>query len=318
MRIITGCEELSQKEKCAVALGKFDGIHRGHQELLSRILEQKGEGLLSCVFTFDPPPEVLFGWSEGKELTTREEKRKIFKDMGVDLLVEFPMTKESAAIPPEDFVRELLCKRLHCKYLAAGKDLSFGRGGKGNEELLREMAAECGFQVETIDKVCINDQEVSSTYIRSLVKGGRMEECEQYLGRPYSILGKVVHGNQIGTTIGVPTANLQVPGDKLMPPNGVYFSQVLLADKSICGISNIGVKPTIPGENPLGVETSLFDFHEDLYGRELEITFLHFQRPEQRFADVAALKGQIQQDIVGCKDFFSKENVKNMKSLCKK
>lgn len=317
MRIITGFEELSSEEKSAVAIGKFDGIHIGHQQLLSRVFAQREQGLISCVFTFDPAPEVFFGWSDGRELTTREEKRRIFAALGVEVLVEFPMTKESAGMLPEDFIREILCKRLHCAYVAAGSDLSFGRGGKGDEQLLRSLAPELGYTVETIDKVCMEGQEVSSSYIRSLVKEGRMEECECFLGRPYSISGLVVHGNGLGNTMGIPTANLPVPADKLVPPNGVYFSEVKILggdsgsektipilEKKVQAISNIGVKPTIPGENPLGVETTLFDYAGDLYARELEITFLHHHRPEQRFAHVEALKEQIAKDIEACRDFY--------------
>ncbi len=331
MKIITGSEILSEQEKCAIALGKFDGIHMGHQKLLSLVLEQKAKGLIPCVLTFDPPPEVLFGWSDGKELTTKEEKRRIFQEMGVEILVEFSMTRETAAMPAEEFVTEVLVRRLHCNYLAAGKDVSFGQGGKGNEALLRSLASRYHFQLETIDKVCIDGQEVSSTYIRALVKDGRMEECARYLGRPYSIQGKIIHGKAMGTSMGIPTANLPVPEDKLMPPRGVYFAQVRSlreAEAVGCGleqtgdssqemqcdnrehilahgISNIGVKPTIPGENPLGVETMLFDFQGDLYGRMLEVNLWHFHRTEQRFEDVEALKAQIQQDIVVCKQYIT-------------
>ena len=317
MRIITGFEELSSTEKCAVAIGKFDGIHMGHRKLLDRVFAQKEKGLISCVFTFDPAPEVFFGLSDGRELTTREEKRRIFAHLGVEVLVEFPLTVESAGMLPEEFVREILCQRLHCGYVAAGSDLSFGRGGKGDERLLRAMALELGFEVETIDKVCLDGQEVSSSYIRSLVKEGRMEQCRRFLGRPYSICGQVIHGNGLGNTMGVPTANLPVPGDKLMPPNGVYFSEVrilgsrqqeLSGDQSqetvIQAISNIGVKPTIPGENPLGVETTLLDYEGDLYDRELEITFLHYQKPERCFDHIEALKEQITKDIKACKEFY--------------
>lgn len=317
MRIITGFEELSSQEKCAVAIGKFDGIHIGHRKLLERIFAQKEKGLISCVFTFDPAPEVFFGLSDGRELTTREEKRRIFEQLGVELLVEFPMTAETAGTLPGDFVREILCKCLHCRYVVAGTDLSFGRGGKGDEQLLRAMAPELGYEVETIDKVCLEGQEVSSSYIRSLVKEGRMEECERFLGRPYSICGQVIHGNGLGNTMGIPTANLAVGADKLMPPNGVYFSEVRISgsrqqeqagdrstETAMRAISNIGVKPTIPGENPLGVETTLFDYNGDLYERNLEISFLHYHRPERQFVHVEALKEQISKDIRDCGDFY--------------
>ncbi len=322
MQIITGMEALPEHMECAVAIGKFDGIHIGHQKLLSDILEQKGRQLIPCVFTFDPPPEVLFGKSDGKELTTRDEKRKIFGDMGVELLVEFPLTLETAGTEAEVFVREILCNRLHCRYLAAGKDVSFGRGGLGNEALLRKLAPECGFELKTIDKVSILGQEVSSTYIRQLVKEGRMEECTQYLGRPYSFTGEIVHGNHIGTAMGFPTANMPVPSNKLMPPRGVYFTKIYeVAGEDLRtqpesgagylgrdnfparGISNVGIKPTISSDNPEGVETCLFDFTGDLYGQRLEVFFEHFHRPEQRFDCVKDLKEQVAKDMHTCAVF---------------
>ncbi len=325
MKIITGREAFGLQQDCAVALGKFDGIHIGHQKLLSFVLAQKEKGLVPCVLTFDPPPEVLFGLSDGKELTTREEKRRIFREMGVEILVEFPMTKETAAMPAKEFVTEVLVHGLHCRYLAAGKDVSFGKGGKGNEALLRSLAPALGFHVETIDKVCVDGQAVSSTVIRTLVKEGRMEECARYLGRPYSVQGEIVHGRAMGTSMGFPTANLLVEKDKLLPPNGVYFAHVrkveaesavtsagMREDAAQCfsneqltyGISNIGVKPTIPGDNPMGVETVLFDFTGDLYGSQLEISLLHFHRAERRFENVVALTTQIKQDIEVCKEYL--------------
>ncbi len=325
MKIITGYEALPQDINCAVAIGKFDGIHIGHQKLLSEIFEQRGRQLISCVFTFDPPPEVLFGKSDGKELMTREEKRSLFEQMGVEILVEFPLNRESAGMEAEAFVREILCDRLHCKYLAAGKDVSFGRGGLGNEELLRRLAPEYGFEVKTIDKVSLHGREVSSTYIRQLVKEGRMEECAEYLGRPYSLTGRIVHGNHMGTGMGFPTANIQVPEHKLMPPKGVYFTQItetgcVHIDKTevsestpvekteavhTVGISNVGVKPTISQGNPVGVETCLFDFAGDLYDKELEVSFCHYHRPEMQFENIENLKQQIGDDIAACRKYWS-------------
>lgn len=324
MKIITGCEALPQGINCAVAIGKFDGIHIGHQKLLSEIFEQKRRQLISCVFTFDPPPEVLFGKSDGKELMTREEKRSLFEQMGVEILVEFPLTRESAGMEADAFVREVLCDRLRCKYLAAGKDVSFGRGGLGNEELLRRLAPECGFEVKTIDKVSLHGQEVSSTYIRQLVKEGRMEECAEYLGRPYSLIGRIVHGNHMGTGMGFPTANIQVPEHKLMPPKGVYFTKIketgsrcihkveesTVSDEKAgrvqaVGISNVGVKPTISPDNPEGVETCLFDFAGNLYDKKLEVAFCHYHRPELQFEHIEHLKEQIGHDIAACRKFWS-------------
>ena len=183
MRIIHDCSEFHIERRTAVAIGKFDGIHIGHQKLLARILEKKQEGFMACVFTFDPPPDVLFGKRTQKELTTREEKRILFEKMGVDILIEFPLDKETAATLPEDFVKGILVEQMNTGFIAAGTDLSFGKNGVGNSELLIKMQAECGFEVEIIDKVCKDGREISSTYVREAVADGNMELAEEFIKR---------------------------------------------------------------------------------------------------------------------------------------
>lgn len=192
MRIIQGCEEFHIEGCTAVSIGKFDGVHIGHQKLLKEILQKKEEGLLSCVFTFDPPPDVFFGKRQAKELSTREEKRILFEKLGVDILIEFPLNENTASMMPEDFVRDILTKQMHAKFVAAGTDLSFGRYGKGNSELLCCMQKECGFEVDIIDKVLFEGREVSSTFVREAVQKGDMELAEQLLGEAYPVFGEVI------------------------------------------------------------------------------------------------------------------------------
>lgn len=179
-----------------MALGKFDGVHIGHRRLLEEILSRKGR-LAACVFTFDPPPAVLFGCSDGRELTTREEKRLLFGRMGVDILVEFPMNAVTAATPPEAFARDILAGQLQARFLAAGTDLSFGARGEGDAALLQRMGPELGFEVKTIDKVRMDGEEVSSTLVRAKVEEGDMESAGHMLGMPYMIAGEVVRGRQV-------------------------------------------------------------------------------------------------------------------------
>ena len=174
MEIIAGTTDFYLEKDTAVAIGKFDGVHLGHRRLLEEILNRKKNGLAACVFTFDPTPAVLFGLSDGKELTTREEKRRLFERLGIDILIEFPLTKETAATEPERFVTEILAKQMNTRFVAAGEDLSFGRNGAGNAELLEKMAPQLGFCVQTIEKIEVDGIEVSSTYIRKLVEEGRM------------------------------------------------------------------------------------------------------------------------------------------------
>lgn len=184
MEIIAGTTDFYLEKDTAVAIGKFDGVHLGHRRLLEEILNKKKNGLAACVFTFDPTPAVLFGLSDGKELTTREEKRRLFEHLGIDILIEFPLTKETAATEPERFVTEILAKQMNTRFVAAGEDLSFGKNGAGNAELLEKMAPHLGFCVRTIEKIEVDGIEVSSTYIRKLVEEGRMEEAERCWGCP--------------------------------------------------------------------------------------------------------------------------------------
>lgn len=299
MEIIAGTSNFKLEYKTAVAIGKFDGIHIGHKKLLGKVLEQKANGLKSCVFTFDPTPAELFGKSDGRELTTLEEKRVLFEQMGIDILIEFPLTFETAAMEPEVFVRRVLAEQMRAAYIAAGTDISFGAKGAGNAELLKELAPELGFEIETIDKVCVNGTEVSSSYIRELLKEGRLEEVKECLGNPFTLMGRVVHGNRIGRTIGFPTVNLEPGRKKLLPPNGVYYSGVKVKGEEYRAISNIGYKPTVAQEPVLGVETYLYDFDEDIYEESVEVYLYAYKRPERKFESLEALKQQLAQDIEG-------------------
>lgn len=297
MEIITNTVDFYLEKETAAAIGKFDGIHVGHRRLLDEIFACKKEGLASCVFTFDPAPAVLFGLSDGKELTTKEEKRLLFERMGVDILVEFPLTKETAAMAPEAFVYNVLAKQMNVRFLAAGSDLSFGARGAGNAALLQKMGEELGFRVKTIDKVCMEGREVSSTYVRSQVESGNMQMAEQLLGMPYLVEGQVVQGKQIGRTLGFPTVNILPCESKLLPPNGVYFSRVRFRDRLYRAISNVGCKPTVTDEKVMGVESYLYDFDENAYGERIEVYLSEFRRPERKFDSVEALKAQLEDDI---------------------
>lgn len=303
MEIITNTTDFYLEKETAVAIGKFDGVHIGHRRLLEEILSCRSKGMAACVFTFDPAPAVLFGQSDGRELTTREEKRLLFERMNVDILIEFPLTLETAAMSPKTFVTEILAKQMNTRFIAAGNDLSFGARGEGNAELLRKMAPELGFTVRTIDKVCLNGQEVSSTYVRNRVESGDLVLAEKLMGMPYMVVGKVVQGRQIGRTLGFPTVNI-LPGEgKLLPPNGVYYSSVRYNGRSYRAISNVGCKPTVTDEHIMGVESYLYDFDRNIYGENIEVYLHEFRRPEQRFQDIESLKNQLEQDIAAGADW---------------
>ena len=306
MVIIEGTLDFELNRDTAVAIGKFDGMHRGHSKLLKEVLAKKSEGLSACVFTFDPSPAVFFGFSDGRELNTKEEKRKMLEDMGVDFLIEFPMNWETAGMDPEVFAREILCKRMQVKYLAAGTDLSFGAKGAGNASLLQRLAPELGFEVETIEKVYLHGQEVSSTWLRASVEHGDMEAAYELLGMPYMVTGEVVSGNRIGRTLGFPTINLWPEEGKCLPPCGVYFSKVLWDGQIYPAISNVGYKPTVTEEKKLGIETYIYDFDRMIYGEGVEVYLCEFYRQERRFESLEALKEQLDADIKAGKVFHRK------------
>lgn len=304
MQIIEHTTEFQLNQKTAVAIGKFDGVHLGHQELISKIIEQKWENCLATLFTFDTSAAAFFGGEE-KELTTKAEKRKIFAEMGVDVLIEFPLNQETAATEPEEFVCEYLSKRMKAAYICAGHDLSFGKNGAGDYDLLKKYASPCGYRTELIDKIRVDGEEVSSTRVREAVRVGQMESVTAMLGKPYSVSGHVEHGRKLGRTIGMPTANLIPEQDKLLPPNGVYYSKIMMEGEEYKGISNVGCKPTVSVGSVVGVETYLYDFEGDLYGREIIVELLAFRRPEMKFADVLSLKRQMEEDIAAGREYVT-------------
>lgn len=297
MEIISNTTDFKLEKETAVAIGKFDGIHIGHRRLLEEIMACRRKGMAACVFTFDPAPAVFFGKSDGRELTTKEEKRLLFERMNVDILIEFPLNAETAAIAPEVFAARLLAGQMNARLIAAGNDLSFGAGGRGNAELLRRLAPELGFAVRTIDKVCMEGREVSSTLVRDCVEAGELVRAEKMMGMPYMIAGKVTEGRKLGRRLGFPTVNI-IPGpDKLLPPNGVYYSSVRHNGRTYRATSNVGCKPTVTEERSIGVESYLYHFDSEIYGEDVEVYLHEFRRPERRFENPDALRAQLQEDI---------------------
>lgn len=297
MRIIEKETVFQLHRPSAVAIGKFDGVHRGHQSLLRHVLEQKDKGLQAVVFTFDPSPAVLFTGTSLPELTTKREKRKLFAELGIDVLIEFPLTYESAAMPAERFIEQVLVQQMKTSYIAAGTDLSFGKEGKGDTALLKKYADRCGYRTDIIEKVCLDGVEISSSYVRDVVKAGDMEKAERLIGEAYSVSGVVTHGERLGRRLGMPTVNLLPEKEKLLPPYGVYFSEVMLGEHTYKGITNIGCKPTVNDEKQVGVETYLYDFAQDIYGKEITVRLFSFHRLEKKFGSVEELKRQMAADI---------------------
>lgn len=297
MQIIRETTEFVLPQRSVVAIGKFDGIHLGHQKLFAKVFEQKEKGLLAVTFTFDPPPEAFFAGKTARELMTKEEKRAAFERMGMDVLIEFPMNKETAATEAECFVKEYLAEKLQAAVIVAGTDLSFGNKGAGDARLLEKLSQTYGYRVEIIEKVSIAGERVSSTQIREAVGRGDMTKAEIFLGAPYPVTGIVSHGKELGRKLGMPTVNILPPEDKLLPPNGVYYSNVWMDGVRYPAISNVGCKPTVSSAQTAGVETYLYDFEKDIYGKEIAVELLDFKRPEQKFDSVEALQEQMRKDI---------------------
>ena len=297
MQIIRDTKDFVSPGETAVSIGKLDGVHLGHRRLLEELIDQKEKGLLATVFTFDPYPEVFFGYGSKQMLTTLEEKEQIFEKMGIDILVEFPFNAVSAATPSKEFVTRFLCSHLRARFIAAGPDLSFGDHGSGNFSLLEELAPEYGFTAKKIEKVIMDENIISSTLIRRLISTGEVTTAARYLGEPYMVRGRIVHGKALGRRIGIPTLNQVPPEDKLLPPFGVYYSDVLIGEKKYCGMTNIGIKPTVSEEKRVTVETYLYDFRDDIYGETATVQLLTHRRPEMKFRSLEELKRTMEQDI---------------------
>lgn len=291
-----GTEKFRIENETAVAIGKFDGIHAGHQKLLNEILSCRGRGLKTAVFTFEKSLGEFFT-GKGSVLTTNQEKEDYLAGAGIDVLVEFPVNGKTTSMEPEDFIRRILKEQMNAGIVAAGPDCSYGYRGRGDFALLEKMGKELSFQTVMVEKELYGGREISSTYVRSEVERGNMELVERLLKRPYSICGRVVHGRQLGRQLSMPTLNLLPDEHKLLPPFGVYMSRVRAGALEYDGITNIGYKPTVSERKIPGVETYLYDFDDDLYGEYIEVSLLHFERPERKFASVSDLKEHLKKDL---------------------
>ena len=308
MRYIADTTEFQIEEPTIVTLGKFDGRHRGHQKLLLTMQELKSSlGYPTAIFTFGTPPLSMMSGQPQTVITTNLERRANMEKMGVDYLVEYPFSEETRRMKPEDFVKDILAGRMQAKVIVVGPDCSFGYKGAGDARLLKQLEETLGYRLHVIEKEKDHLRDISSTYIREELEKGNVEKANALLGEPYAVHGEVVHGNHTGTSIlGFPTANLLPPSIKRLPRFGVYVSRVLVDGTYYRGVTNIGRKPTVEGRNPVGVETYIFDMHQDLYGKVIEVQLLAFDRPEQKFSSLEELKQRIEMDKVFAADYFER------------
>ena len=284
--------------RCAVTLGKFDGIHRGHRKLIQTILDRKSEyGELAVVMAFV---------SDRQTILTSEERRILLEKMGVDVLLECPLNDQMKHMKADVFIRQILKGDLQASCVVVGEDFRFGYERKGTPQLLEKAGEKYEYDTIVVPKEMEGSRKISSTYIREELKKGNMEKVRELLGNPFFAVGTVTHGRGMGHRDFFPTANIIPPKQKLLPPNGVYVTISHFDGTDYPGITNIGYKPTV-GEAFLGIETNLFDCDLDLYGQNCTVDFYKFIRPEQKFASFEALKAQIRKDIEVGKAYFQEE-----------
>lgn len=297
---ITGIEKAS-----VVALGNFDGVHKGHQKLLQKATSlAKKKDFLAVALSFYPHPTWVLGNNPKPLVMSRQDRRHQIEKEGIDLFIEYPFTVEFANISPELFFAEILIKKLHAKAVVIGSNYFFGKNKAGNVECMRKLGEKYDVEILVVDIVKIDGQVISSTKIRSLITQGKMEDAKELLGHPYSVMGTVIHGKKLGRTIGFPTLNMEADSDRIYPPNGVYATTVKVYNDTYWGITNIGYNPTVDGKTKM-IETHLIDYEGHLYGEQVEISFHHFIRGEKRFDSVAELAHQITIDTELARNFLS-------------
>lgn len=308
MELITDINNWNFRGDGIITIGTFDGVHFGHKRILTRLNELKTEkNHKTIVFTFNPHPrKVLFPeQTDLQMLTTREEKIELIRNLGTDLLIEFPFSLEFSQIEPLEFISEILVKKLHVKKLVIGYDHKFGKNREGNLQTFKEQASKYNYSVEEIPAQEIDDINISSTKIRKALFEGQIKDASKYLGYFYSLQGKVVEGKKLGRTIGYPTANIQLfDSEKLIPKTGVYFTQVKIEGEVHYGMMNIGFNPTTDTDKKLKLEVNIFNFDKDIYGKVIEVKLMDRIRDEEKFNSLEELKNKIKSDEIICKQLI--------------
>ena len=291
-----------------IALGFFDGVHLGHGALLRRTVQRARElGVGSAVFTFDRPPKEVVTGKPVALINSPEDRRDLMERLyGVERVILAPFDEQMMHCPWEDFVEQLLVREYGTVHLVAGHDFHFGYKNEGTPERLVEKCRQLGLGCDIIPKVECDGRTVSSTYIRTLVEAGDMEQAARFLGHRHCLSQIVRHGQRFGRTIGIPTVNFTVPPTVLVPRHGVYVTRVFLPDgRSCAGVTNVGTRPTVSSAGTVTVETFLLNFQGDLYDKHLRLEFYSRLRHEQRFDGPDALKEQIHRDVTAAQAYFA-------------
>lgn len=306
MKFIRGIHNLNEQHRgCVLTIGNFDGVHRGHQALMSRLCEEgRKRNLPVVVMVFEPQPLELFAGDKAPARLTRlREKLRYMAEAGVDKVLCVRFDRRFAALSAQRFISDLLVEKLDVKYLAVGDDFRFGAGRQGDFLLLQKAGAEYGFEVVSTETFCDGGKRISSTAVRQALAVDDLALAQSLLGHPFTISGRVVHGDALGRTLGFPTANLPLRRS-VSPVKGVYAVEVRgLTPEPLPGVANIGTRPTVKGLRQQ-LEVHLLDINMDLYGRHIDVVLKQKIRNEQRFASLKALKEQIANDVVTARQFF--------------
>lgn len=313
MRVYNSLEEINNIEETVVALGSFDGVHLGHQALIKIAAEKAAAlGVGSAVFTFsNHPKDILPNTVPVKNILYRSEKEQIMEGLGVEYLFDIPFTKEIMSMAPRDYVEELLVDKCNAKAICCGFNHRFGYRAEGNPEYLQKLGKKLGYDVVVMEPYLVENNLVSSSLIRTLIASGQVERCITYMGRYYAVEGEVVVGNRLGKSLGFPTSNLIIDESMVTPPNGVYATYCIFNGKRYESVTNVGVKPTV-GSFDKNVETHIFDFNKELYGKRITVEFLKKMRDEVKFDSLEDLSEQIVRDCKEAKNFHDSTLTKGL------
>ena len=287
-------------------MGFFDGVHVGHGALLSRVAQVAEElDAIPAALTFDRPPKVMVGGAPVPLINTPEDRAWLMKELyGIREVEVLPFDRAMMEMPWEQFVTDILRDRFQAVHVVAGHDYRFGYKGEGNTERLTALCSRLGIGCDIISRVELNGVTVSSTHIRGLVEQGDLEEARHFLGHPHILSGTVVHGKQLGRTMGIPTSNLVVPNGVLVPAFGVYATRAVTPEGTYSAVTNVGVRPTVDSDGRVTVEPWILDFSGDLYGRPIRVEFYKQLRPERRFGSINELKAAILRNAEETRAYF--------------
>ena len=314
MIVINDLNQLNLEKKTSVALGNFDGIHIGHREIfLAALSAAKEHDLKSLCFTFSNHPFNFILRRDDRDpdavklLCTEEEKIALIEDMGFDILVNVPFDEFIMTMQAHDFFECIVRNKLNAGYVSVGFNYTYGARAMGRPDTLRSECEAAGIGLSVHDAVVVDGEVVSSTLIREMISTGNMEMTAKLLGRPYSFTGTVRHGKRLGSRMGIPTINIPAPDRQMLPPNGVYFSRILIDGAEYNSVSNIGLNPTVNDDiRRKTIETNIFDFDDDAYGKEVTVFFDHFSRGERKFRDKEELFAQISRDCENALNYRKK------------